>query len=109
MTESPRDHPRLRLDDSFASPIRFSLMAALPDDLELDFGTLASILQAGDSALSKGIAALESVGYVRVRKALGDGIRRRTWVSSTTVGRDAFRAHLAALQAIVDFGTGQSD
>lgn len=101
-------HPRLRLNDSFASPIRFSLMAALGDDLELDFATLASILQVSDSALSKAISALERVRYIRVRKGQL-GSRSRTWVSGTASGRAAFRAHVEALQAIVDYGAGDAD
>ena len=96
-------HPRLRLDDNFASPIRFSLMAALLDGNELDFGTLADVLQVGDSALSKSIAHLHATGYVATRR--GDvGSRPRTWVRSTIRGERAFTAHLQALQEIVEFG-----
>lgn len=99
-------HPRLRLDDNFASPIRFSLMAALLDGNELDFATLADILQAGDSVLSKSISHLHVAGYVSTRR--GDvGSRPRTWVRSTVKGERAFVAHLKALQEIVEFG-GQS-
>lgn len=96
-------HPRLRLDDNFASPIRFSLMAALLDGNELDFATLARILQVGDSALSKSISHLHVTGYVATRR--GDvGSRPRTWVRSTAKGERAFAAHLHALQEIVEFG-----
>lgn len=96
-------HPRLRLDDNFASPIRFSLMASLGEGLELDFGTLADILQVGDSALSKAISHLQSVGYVVARKGYV-GSRPRTWVRSTAAGQKAFTAHLHALRAIVESG-----
>ncbi|WP_313354805.1 transcriptional regulator [Microbacterium sp.] len=108
--QPPRQHPRLRLDDSFASPIRFSLMAALGDDLELDFATLGSILQVSDSALSKAISALEAERYVQVRRGRA-GSRPRTWVAGTAEGRHAFQAHLDALRAIVEFGwaPAQSD
>jgi len=100
-------HPRLRLDDNFASPIRFSLMAALLDGNELDFATLARILQAGDSALSKSISHLHVTGYVTTRR--GDvGSRPRTWVRSTTRGERAFASHLHALQEIVEFGGQES-
>lgn len=107
MPERPSsDHPRLRLDDSFASPIRFSLMAALGSDLELDFATLGGILQVSDSVLSKAISALEHVRYVKVRKGQV-GTRPRTWVRGTATGHRAFAAHVRALQAIVDFGAGE--
>ncbi|GAA1529127.1 DNA-binding MarR family transcriptional regulator [Microbacterium ginsengiterrae] len=99
-------HPRRRLDDNFASPIRFSLMAALLDGNELDFATLARILEVGDSALSKSIAHLNVSGYVATRR--GDvGSRPRTWVRSTLKGERAFTAHLRALQEIVEFGGRQ--
>lgn len=96
-------HPRTRLDDNFASPIRFSLMAALVDDVEMDFGTLAHVLQVGDSALSKAISHLQSAGYVFARKGYV-GSRPRTWVHSTDVGRKAFAGHVDALRAIVQTG-----
>jgi len=102
----PERHPRLRLDDNFASPIRFSLMAALLDGNELDFKTLADVLQVGESALSKAISYLRDTGYVATRR--GEvGSRPRTWVRSTTKGERAFTAHVEALQEIVEFG-GQS-
>lgn len=103
----PERHPRLRLDDNFASPIRFSLMAALLDGNELDFKTLAEVLQVGDSALSKSISHLQVTGYVTTRR--GEvGSRPRTWVCSTAKGERAFTAHLQALQEIVEFGARPS-
>lgn len=99
-------HPRLRLDDNFASPIRFSLMAALTDDVELDFGTLAEVLDVGDSALSKAITHLQAAGYVFARKGSNGG-RPRTWVHSTASGRLAFAGHLVALREIVELDVGR--
>ena len=99
-------HPRTRLDDNFASPIRFSLMAALVDDVEIDFGTLAHVLQVGDSALSKAISHLQVAGYLLARKGYV-GSRPRTWVRSTAAGRKAFAGHVGALRAIVELGGQQ--
>lgn len=96
-------HPRARLDDNFSTPIRFSLIAALGDGVELDFAALAEILQSNDSVLSKAIAHLSAVGYVSVRKAPSGG-RARTWVRSTAAGRKAFAAHVRALREIVELG-----
>lgn len=98
-----RQHPRLLLDDNFASPLRFSLMASLGEDLELEFGTLAEILQANDSALSKAISHLHEAGYVFAHRGMVNG-RLRTQVRGTAVGRSAFAGHLRALQEIVDLG-----
>lgn len=101
-----KPHPRTQLDDNFASPIRFSLMAALGDGMELDFAALREILQCADSPLSKAIAHLQAAGYVLARKG-AVGNRSRTWVRSTGTGRDAFAAHLQALREIVALGGQQ--
>ena len=93
-------HPRTRLDDNFAGAIRFSMMAALRDGVEMDFATLAEVLQANDSAISKSIAALASVRYVVVRKGQV-GARPRTWVRASASGSRAFEAHVRALRDIV--------
>ncbi|MBO9625387.1 MAG: transcriptional regulator [Microbacterium sp.] len=78
-------------------------MASLGAGVELDFATLAEILEVGDSALSKAIAYLDSTGYLRARKGTV-GNRSRTWVRSTAAGRAAFAAHLSALREIVEIG-----
>lgn len=103
----PRPHPRTRLDDDFASPLRFSLLATLGEGIELDFATLREILQCGDSALSKAISHLQAAGYVVARKA-ALGSRPRTWVHSTRAGRQAFAGHLQALREIVALGGGET-
>ncbi|GAA5149260.1 hypothetical protein GCM10025768_12170 [Microbacterium pseudoresistens] len=105
MRSDGRSHPRARLDDNFASAIRFSLMASLEEDLELDFATLGEILDVGDSALSKAISHLNAAGYVTARRGQV-GSRPRTWVRATMMGVSAFARHLDALQAIVEFGHG---
>ena len=109
MAEGPMTdpHPRTRLDDNFAGAIRFSMMAALRGGVEMDFGTLAHVLQAGDSAVSKAIAALSDVGYVLVRKGQV-GARPRTWVRASALGSHAFEAHVQALQDIVASGGGSA-
>ncbi|PJJ61372.1 transcriptional regulator [Compostimonas suwonensis] len=92
-------HPRHRLDDAFQTPIRFSLMAALGDDLEMDFGALRELLESENSVLSKAVSYLEKDGYVRVTKGYL-GTRPRTWIAPTAKGRRAYREHLRALREI---------
>ena len=94
-------HPRLRLDDAFQTPIRFSVMAAPGRKTEIDFRTLRDLLEAGDSVLSKAVAHLERVGYVKVTKGyVGD--RPGTWIESTSKGHRAYQEHLLALRAITE-------
>ncbi len=94
-------HPRHRLDEAFQTPIRFSLMAALESKTDFDFRTLRDVLEADDSVLSKSIAYLDKVGYVRVTKGYV-GNRPRTWIQSTVKGHNAYRGHLLALRAITE-------
>jgi DNA-binding MarR family transcriptional regulator len=49
--------------------------------------------------LSKHIKLLEDAGYVKLRKGSVNG-RQRTWARLTSRGRQAFTAHVAALQEI---------
>ncbi|MGO1629669.1 MAG: transcriptional regulator [Microbacterium sp.] len=92
-------HPRHRLDPAFQTPIRFSLMAALRRDADIEFGILRDLLEADDSSLSKAIAHLARTNYVRITKGYV-GSRPRTWISITAYGERAYADHLTALRAI---------
>lgn len=96
---SASDHPRHQLNDALGHPVRFSLTAALAQAEEIDFATLRDHLQVTDSVLSKQATALESAGYVKVRKGY-IGKRPRTWLKLTREGEQVWRNHLAALQEI---------
>lgn len=97
-------HPRHRWDESFQTPVRFSLMAALDTRKEVDFRTLRDVLETDDSALSKAISYLEHASYVKVIKGYADN-RPRTWVVATAKGARAFQQHLLAIQEIARSAT----
>ncbi|BDZ39403.1 MarR family transcriptional regulator [Microbacterium suwonense] len=80
--------------------MRLSLLAALSDDIELDFASLRDLIEADDSVVSKGIAHLEKLEYVKVTKGYV-GTRPRTWVAATAKGRRALERHMGALRAIM--------
>jgi len=85
-------------------PLRLKLMAALyadRDAAELDFPRLKALTEATDGNLGSHLAALEQAGYVLIRKD-GSGARPRSLVGITTMGRKAFRQHVAYLREIVD-------
>lgn len=92
-------HARHRLEEILASPVRFSIAAALASVDEAEFGHIRDRLELTDSTLSKQAAALERAGLVRVRKGYV-GRRPRTWLSLTRDGRRAWDRHLAALREI---------
>ena len=90
---------RARLDDVIHSPVRLSVVAALAATEEAEFAAVREAVQISDSTLSKAVTVLEGAGYVSVRKGYV-GKRPRTWLAITSAGREALRAHLAALRAI---------
>jgi DNA-binding MarR family transcriptional regulator len=88
------------LDPTIHAPARLKLMTMLTVVSEAEFATLRDGLDVSDSVLSKHVAALVEVGYVRSRKGVHSG-RRTTWISMTTKGRRALREHVAALRALI--------
>jgi DNA-binding MarR family transcriptional regulator len=88
------------LDPTIHAPARLKLMTMLTVVSEAEFATLRDGLEVSDSVLSKHVAALVEVGYVRSRKGVHAG-RRTTWISMTTKGRRALSDHVAALRALI--------
>jgi DNA-binding MarR family transcriptional regulator len=87
-------------DELIHAPTRLSIVALLAAAEWADFTFVRDSLDLSDSALSKQIATLEQAGYVTVRKT-GAGRSRRTHLRLSPHGRQAFRAHAAALQQII--------
>ncbi|MFK3980540.1 winged helix-turn-helix domain-containing protein [Micromonospora sp. NPDC050397] len=79
---------------------RLAIMASLAAAEEMEFGTVRDAAEISDSVLSKQAAALESAGYLTIRKG-HVGRRPRTWLSLTPEGRAALRSHVAALRRIL--------
>jgi DNA-binding MarR family transcriptional regulator len=88
------------LDDRIVAPARLKLLTTLTAVSEAEFCTVRDTLQVSDSVLSKHITALEDVDYVKRRKGVHHRTRT-TWISLTPRGREALRAHVAALRALI--------
>jgi DNA-binding MarR family transcriptional regulator len=88
------------LDTHVLAPARLKLMITLTAVSEAEFSTIRDTLEVSDSVLSKHLAALEAVNYVKRRKGVHRG-RRTTWISLTPTGRNALHAHVAALQELI--------
>jgi DNA-binding MarR family transcriptional regulator len=88
------------LDPQIHAPARLRLMTMLTAVSEVEFATLRDGLEVSDSVLSKHVAALAGVGYVRSRKGVHRG-RRTTWISLTPKGRRALGDHVVALREII--------
>lgn len=87
-------------DPLIHAPHRLQICAILDTVDKTEFALLRERLDVSESVLSKQVKALEDAGYVTVSKGTRDS-RVRTWAAFTKTGRRAYRAHVAALRAIV--------
>ncbi|WP_436776669.1 transcriptional regulator [Yinghuangia sp. YIM S09857] len=89
-----------RFDELIHPSTRLTLMATLAAADWAEFAYLKDRLQLSDSALSKQLAALEAAGYLNTERRLS-GSRRKLYARLTSLGRESFDGHIAALQAIL--------
>jgi DNA-binding MarR family transcriptional regulator len=87
-------------DPHVLAPARLKLMITLTAVSEAEFSTVRDALEISDSVLSKHLAALEAVDYVKRRKGVHRG-RRTTWISLTPRGQKALQAHVSALRELI--------
>lgn len=88
------------LDPVIHAPKRLGAMAVLTNSEYATFQFLKEQLGLADSDLSKQMSALESAGYVTSTKR-GRGPGSATTYTVTRQGRRAYRAHRAALFALL--------
>jgi DNA-binding MarR family transcriptional regulator len=84
-------------------PTRLRIMAALvslDEGDKADFGFLRDLLDLTDGNLSAHLQRLEEANYVAVEKTF-EGRRPKTWIEATPEGRDAFAAHVNALECLI--------
>ncbi|WUT01102.1 transcriptional regulator [Streptomyces sp. NBC_00708] len=99
MTGAP-SVPESSLDAVLHNPTRLAVAAFLSACAEAEFAVIRDHCQVSDSVLSKAASALETAGYVEIRKG-HVGKRPRTWLALTPNGREAMARHVTALQEIV--------
>ncbi len=86
-------------DEVIHERTRLQLCGLLAAVVEAEFATLRESLSITDSALSKHLKALETVGYVESQRRR-EGARTFTIVAMTDPGRHAFCGHVAAIQRL---------
>lgn len=99
---------RAPFDAALSDPNRLRIQAALHGlntGDSIRFTGLGKALGLSDGNLSSHLAVLQEVGYVTAHETY-TGKRRTRWYSATAVGREAFDAHVRALELIVDFARG---
>jgi DNA-binding PadR family transcriptional regulator len=89
------------LDTVVHGPIRLGVLTSLQMDGALDFTHLKQRLGVADGALGTHLMKLEEAGYVSCKKSFV-GRRPKSTYRITTAGQRALRAHLDALQRVIE-------
>ena len=85
------------LNKTFESKIRLGIMSILVANESADFATLKSLLELTDGNLASHARSLEEAGYIRCEKKFV-GHKPNTTYFATQAGREAFSAHINALE-----------
>jgi DNA-binding HxlR family transcriptional regulator len=93
-------NPISNLNKVFESRIRLGIMSALMVNGNLDFNSLKELLEVTDGNLASHLKALEQNEIVAVTKQFV-GKKPNTTYAVTTLGKDLFRQHLDALEALL--------
>lgn len=88
------------MDKEFNNRIRLGLMAAMMIEDWIEFKTMKHLLDLTDGNLASHVAALETCGYMEVRKKF-IGKRPNTSYRITPTGRRAFEHHLKQMEELI--------
>ena len=88
------------LNKAFENRIRLGIMSILVVNDEVDFTRLRELLQTTDGNIASHISTLEKHEFVKVIKQFIDR-KPNTSYSATKKGKEAFRAHLDALEKLI--------
>jgi DNA-binding HxlR family transcriptional regulator len=89
-----------QLNKSFENRVRLGIMSMLMVNDTVDFKTVKETLDVSDGNLASHLTALEKKEYISVKKQF-IGKKPNTSYSVTELGRQAFKKHLNALEAII--------
>ncbi len=88
------------LNKAFDHRVRLGVMAVLMANESVSFNDLKETLDLTDGNLASHVAALEKAEYVLVTKQFV-GKKPHTTYAATSAGKQAFQAHLAALEKLL--------
>jgi len=91
------------LNPAFDHRNRLGIMSVLAVNDWVEYSTLKELLNLTDGNLASHLKPLEAQDYVTVRKQFV-GRKPQTTYAATDKGREAFRIHLDALEALLKMG-----
>jgi DNA-binding MarR family transcriptional regulator len=94
-------NPIKDLNKIFDSRIRLGIMSALMVNAEVSFNELKELLDITDGNLASHLKNLEESGSIKVQKGFV-GRKTNTTYTVTKAGEKAFKAHLAALEQMIN-------
>ncbi len=89
------------LNKAFENRIRLGIMSVLMVNDWVDFNTLKDTLDVTDGNLASHLNALEKIKYIEVRKSF-IGKKPNTSYGASKEGKNAFKEHLNALEALIN-------
>lgn len=89
------------LNKIFDSRVRLGIMSALMVNEEINFNELKELLAITDGNLASHLKALEESGTIKVQKGF-IGRKTNTTYAVTKAGEKAFKAHIAALEKMIN-------
>ncbi len=88
------------LDKAFENKTRLGIMSALMVNEHLDFNDLKELLGVTDGNLASHLKSLEKSKYIIYQKSF-IGRKPNTTYSATTVGKNAFKKHINAIEQLL--------
>jgi len=89
-----------KLDKAFENRVRLQIMSVLVVNDRYDFNSLKELLGATDGNLASHLKGLEKEEYITVNKSFL-GRKPNTNYEATAKGKQAFKAHLDALEQLI--------
>ena len=89
-----------QLNKDFESRVRLGIMSVLMVNDWVDFTEMKNLLEITDGNLASHSAALEKSNYIEIKKEFV-GKKPKTSYRVTQTGREAFAAHLNALEKLI--------
>ena len=96
--------PLDNLNKAFESKARLGIMSVLMVNESVDFTSLKSLLNLTDGNLASHTHTLEEMGYIQCEKRF-IGRKPNTTFQITQAGSQAFKAHLEALESLIQGAT----
>ncbi|MFC4262416.1 winged helix-turn-helix domain-containing protein [Ferruginibacter yonginensis] len=94
------NNPIQALNKLFDSRVRLGIMSALMVNSHVNFNSLKELLDITDGNLASHLKALEEHQIIKVEKGF-IGKKTNTTYTLTKLGEKQFKAHIAALEAMI--------